>query len=69
MEKDKVMQPLDKFVHLKNIDIKIKKGEFVAVVGDIGSGKSSFLKAIIGDMLNLQKDAIKKVTGKDSLDT
>lgn len=69
LEKDKIMQPLSNFVHLKDIDIQIKKGEFIAVVGDIGSGKSSFLKAIIGDMLNLQMDAIKKVTGSSSLDT
>ena len=33
---------------LSNINLKIKKGEIVAVVGKIGSGKSSLLSAILG---------------------
>jgi len=39
------------FVALKNLDVKIKKGEFVCLIGDVGSGKSSFLSALIGDLL------------------
>ena len=35
---------------LKNISIKIKTKKLVAIVGQIGSGKSSFLSAILGDM-------------------
>jgi ABC-type uncharacterized transport system ATPase component len=31
--------------------LKIKQGEFVCVIGDVGSGKSSLLSAIIGDLL------------------
>ena len=38
---------------LKNLDIKIKKGEFVCLIGDVGSGKSSFLSALLGDLLYL----------------
>lgn len=34
---------------LHNISVDIKKGELVAVVGRIGSGKSSFLSAILGN--------------------
>lgn len=36
--------------HLTNINIQIKKGDLVAVVGAVGSGKSSFLNAMIGEM-------------------
>lgn len=36
---------------LKNINFKIPKGQFVAFVGDVGSGKSSILQSIIGEML------------------
>ena len=35
---------------LQNINMKVKKGQLVAVVGQVGSGKSSLLSAMIGDM-------------------
>lgn len=37
------------------MNLTIKKGEFVTVIGDVGSGKSSFLSALIGDMLSMDK--------------
>ena len=45
-------------LNLKNIDLKIKRGEFVTVVGDVGSGKSSLLSAINGDMLFVPQDYV-----------
>ena len=38
---------------MKNLDLQIKRGEFVCVIGDVGSGKSSLLSALIGDLLHL----------------
>ncbi|KAJ3259888.1 hypothetical protein HDU77_001608 [Chytriomyces hyalinus] len=35
---------------LQNINLKIKVGELVSVVGAVGSGKSSLLNAILGEM-------------------
>ncbi|KAI4301402.1 hypothetical protein L6164_034685 [Bauhinia variegata] len=35
---------------LKNINLQIKKGELTAVVGTVGSGKSSLLASILGEM-------------------
>ncbi|KAK8811416.1 hypothetical protein WA158_003150 [Blastocystis sp. Blastoise] len=35
---------------LKNINLKVKKGSLVAVVGRVGSGKTSFVSALIGEM-------------------
>ncbi|KAI0288069.1 ABC transporter [Russula brevipes] len=35
---------------LKNIDLKIPRGQLVAIVGAVGSGKTSLLQGLIGDM-------------------
>lgn len=42
---------IDSLVVLKDIDLKVKKGEFVCIIGDVGSGKSSILSSIIGDLI------------------
>jgi ABC-type lipoprotein export system ATPase subunit len=38
---------------IKKMNLNFKKGEFVCIIGDVGSGKSSLLSALIGDMLHL----------------
>jgi len=48
-EEDKSTVNLDSLLVLKDIDLKVKKGEFVCVIGDVGAGKSSLLSSIIGD--------------------
>jgi ATP-binding cassette, subfamily C (CFTR/MRP), member 1 len=35
---------------LKDISFQIKRGEFIVIVGEIGSGKSSLLAALVGEM-------------------
>ncbi|XP_077150158.1 multidrug resistance-associated protein 1-like [Ranitomeya variabilis] len=39
---------------LKDLHIKIPEGSLIAVVGQVGSGKSSFLSAILGEMNKLE---------------
>ena len=48
---------------LKNINLDIKKGEFVIIVGKVGSGKSSLLSSIYGDMLYVPEKEIKFAGG------
>lgn len=50
---------------LKNLDISIVKGEFVCVIGDVGSGKTSLLQAIIGDLIYLPQAEIDTYGGSD----
>jgi ABC-type multidrug transport system fused ATPase/permease subunit len=35
---------------LHNVNLSIKKGQLIAIVGSVGSGKSSLLNALIGEM-------------------
>ena len=44
---------LDNIMDIKDIDISIKKGEFVVIVGEVGSGKSSLINAMIGEMIHI----------------
>ncbi|XP_061858598.1 multidrug resistance-associated protein 1 isoform X2 [Colius striatus] len=39
---------------LKNLNVSIPEGSLVAVVGQVGSGKSSFLSAVLGEMEKLE---------------
>ncbi|KAH9512009.1 hypothetical protein DERF_010425 [Dermatophagoides farinae] len=39
---------------LKNINLNIKRGKLIAIVGTVGSGKSSLLSSILGDMDKLR---------------
>ncbi|KAH9849408.1 multidrug resistance-associated ABC transporter [Lenzites betulinus] len=41
---------------LKDVKLKIPKGSFVAIVGRVGSGKSSLLQALIGEMRKTRGD-------------
>lgn len=43
---------------LKDIELNIKKGELTAVVGKVGSGKSSLISALLGDTVKMDGDVI-----------
>ena len=49
---------------LKNINFKIKKGEHICIIGEVGSGKICLLNAIINNLLVLNK---KKAEGNIQL--
>ena len=60
----KKVNPLEPI--LKNINVEIKKGEFICVIGEVGCGKSSFLQAILNNMLPLQGSVKLYVNGSIS---
>mmetsp|Transcript_47257 Transcript_47257/g.55175 ORF Transcript_47257/g.55175 Transcript_47257/m.55175 type:complete len:842 (+) Transcript_47257:159-2684(+) len=47
---------------LKELTISIKPGDLVAIVGTVGSGKSSFLSAILGEMESVDDSKIYRPT-------
>jgi ABC-type bacteriocin/lantibiotic exporter with double-glycine peptidase domain len=54
---------LESIMTLKDMDLEIKKGEFVIIVGAVGSGKSSILNSVFGDMLYVPKQEIEFAGG------
>jgi ABC-type multidrug transport system fused ATPase/permease subunit len=46
---------VDRSVTLKNINLEINRGELVAVVGRVASGKSSLLQALINNMIMIKE--------------
>jgi ABC-type bacteriocin/lantibiotic exporter with double-glycine peptidase domain len=56
---------LDNIVCLKDINLKIKKGDFVCIIGKVGSGKSSLISALIGDLLPVPEQLLKSYMGID----
>ena len=43
---------------LKQICLKVKKGDLVCVIGDVGSGKTSLLNCITNDMLYMKNSSL-----------
>ena len=61
----------DSYVTLKEIELQVKKGEFVCIIGDVGSGKSSILSTIIGDLIPINEkrnQIIRKNMDGDQID-
>ena len=47
---------IKKIYALKNINFTVKEGEFVCIIGEVGSGKSSLVQALLNNMIVLNKD-------------
>lgn len=67
MDERKNQRKMDSILTLKNIDLKIKKGNFVCIIGKVGSGKSSLLSTIIGETLPVPQKMIDSYSGSEGL--
>ena len=47
---------IKKIYTLKNINFTVKEGEFVCIIGEVGSGKSSLVQALLNNMIVLNKE-------------
>jgi len=54
MEKTVTPPPPDQVYELRDIDVAIPRGQLCAIVGPVGSGKSSLLQAMIGEMRRIK---------------
>ena len=45
--------------------MSVKKGEFISIIGDVGSGKSSLLQSIVGDLIHIPESEIIEFGGVD----
>lgn len=59
---------IDKIITLNDMDLEVKKGSFVVIIGEIGSGKTSLLSAMIGEMLNVPNKEIRHLDRSEELD-
>ena len=50
-------EPKD-IITLKNINARVEKGSFTAIVGNVGSGKSSLVSAVLGDMEKIKGSVV-----------
>ena len=55
MESDK---SLNEKIYLDNINLSIKRGELVCIIGEVGSGKSSLIQAMLNNMISDDKTKI-----------
>ena len=52
-------------IALKELNVSIHKGSLIAVIGKVGSGKSSFIQAIAQNMIIIKNnDSLIEINGK-----
>ena len=45
-------------MNIKSVDLRVETGDFVVIVGEVGSGKSSLLSTMLGEMIHVPRQEI-----------
>lgn len=64
IKKDKSVKEI---ITLKNINLNIAKGEFICIIGEVGSGKSSLINALMGDLIYVPDEVVEQI-GEQKVD-
>ena len=48
-------------LNLRDINFTVKKGEFICIIGEVGSGKSSLLNALLNNMIQVSPEEVTKI--------
>lgn len=65
IHQDKKEMKVKDIVTLKNITLNIEKGEFICIIGEIGSGKSSLINALMADLIYMSNETVKDLEDKE----
>lgn len=63
-EKEEKAAKVDEGVQIRDLNLKVHRGEFICIIGGVGSGKSSLLSALLGDMIYISDETIQEFQGK-----
>ena len=55
-------------LNLRDINLTVKKGEFICIIGEVGSGKSSLLNAILNNMIQVSPEEVKRILNSRLID-
>ena len=64
-DKENEKPKLSELTHLKDINLDIKKGEFICVIGKTGSGKTNLMSALLGEMFNIDEQLVNSLGGSE----
>ncbi len=60
------LKTIEECIQVKDTSLSFKKGEFVCIVGEIGSGKTSLINSILGELIYVSNDTLKALGSKKS---
>ena len=56
---------INDIITLRSINLSIAKGEFVCIIGEVGSGKSSLISSLLGDLIYVSDETAQTLGDKE----